>query len=135
MKDINHKTRNVLRKPLKQCSQEPRTGYRRDGTCNTGPQDVGRHVLCARVTREFLEFSRSRGNDLVTPRPDFDFPGLKPGDHWCLCIDRWLQALEAGVAPPVILEATHEAALQNVDLEILQRYASDAGIGEEIPEP
>ncbi len=114
---------NVLREPLKPCGQDPLTGYRRDGSCNSGPRDFGRHLLCAQVTREFLEFSRAQGNDLITPMPEQGFPGLKPGDRWCLCVDRWLEALEAGVAPPVILAATHEAVLQNVDLEVLQRYA------------
>jgi len=105
---------------------EPKTGFLRDGSCSAGPGDHGRHLLCARVTAEFLSFSASRGNDLVTPIEAFGFPGLKPGDGWCLCVDRWLEALEAGVAPPVVLEATHEAVLKNVDLEILQRYAAES---------
>lgn len=113
---------NVLREPLQLCNEDPMTGFLRDGSCSTGPRDFGRHLLCARVTREFLEFSRAQGNDLITPLPAHGFPGLKPGDRWCLCVDRWLEALEAGVAPPVILAATHEDVLLNVDLEVLQRY-------------
>lgn len=125
MTDETSDALNVLRQPLQLCSLEPKTGFLRDGACNTGPRDVGRHLLCARVTREFLAFSRVQGNDLITPVPAYDFPGLKPGDRWCLCVDRWLEALEAGVAPPVVLAATHEAVLQTVDLEVLQRYASE----------
>jgi len=127
MIDETEEVLNVLHQPLQLCGLEPRTGFRRDGACNTGPRDVGRHLLCARVTGEFLEFSRAQGNDLITPVPAHDFPGLKPGDRWCLCIDRWLEALEAGVAPPVILAATHEDVLQTVDLDVLQGYASERG--------
>lgn len=105
------------------------TGFARDGACRRGARDVGRHLLCAAVTREFLDFSRARENDLITPVPEYGFPGLQPGDHWCLCVDRWLEALQAGVAPPVILDATHEAVLQTVDLEILQRYACETAEG------
>jgi uncharacterized protein (DUF2237 family) len=123
MSDPATQALNVLRQPLQVCSLEPKTGYRRDGSCSSGPDDLGRHLLCAQVTAAFLEFSRSRGNDLVTPVPPFDFPGLRPGDRWCLCVDRWLEALEAGVAPPVVLEATHEGVLRNVELEILKRHA------------
>jgi uncharacterized protein (DUF2237 family) len=101
------------------------TGFYRTGSCETGPQDVGTHVVCARVTAEFLEFSRSRGNDLVTPVPGFGFPGLKPGDKWCLCATRWREALQAGVAPPVVLAATHEKALEFISLEDLKRLALD----------
>ncbi|MEM1182297.1 MAG: DUF2237 domain-containing protein [Acidobacteriota bacterium] len=115
--------RNVLGGQLATCSTDPLTGFFRDGCCATGPSDHGRHVVCAHVTREFLEFSRSRGNDLITPRPEFRFPGLKPGDRWCLCAVRWAEALEAGVAPPVALEATHEAALRYVTLEQLEAHA------------
>ena len=118
---------NVLGEPLEECSLEPLTGFTRSGSCETGPQDLGSHTVCARVTAEFLDYSRTRGNDLTTPVPELDFPGLKPGDRWCLCIDRWLEALEAGVAPPVILAATHENVLQTVDLEVLQRYDSETG--------
>ena len=115
--------RNVLGGPLANCSRDPVTGFFRDGCCATGPDDFGRHVVCAVVTEEFLAFSRAQGNDLVTPRPAYSFPGLKPGDHWCLCLSRWREALEAGVAPPVILEATHEATLRVVDLSDLEAHA------------
>jgi uncharacterized protein len=101
------------------------TGFYRTGTCETGPMDAGTHVVCAQVTEEFLLFSRSRGNDLVTPAPEQGFPGLKPGDRWCLCATRWREALEAGVAPPLILAATHEAALKYVSLSDLKKHALD----------
>ncbi len=110
---------------LEPCSLQPRTGFFRNGCCDTGPDDVGAHVVCARMTQEFLEFSRSRGNDLVTPVPEFGFPGLKPGDRWCLCVARWKEALDAGVAPPVALRSTHEAALAVVALEDLTKRALD----------
>lgn len=116
---------NVLGSELKTCSTEPLTGWYRDGCCNTGPGDVGLHTVCACVTREFLEFSRRMGNDLITPRPEFDFPGLKPGDKWCLCVTRWIEAYQAGCAPLVDLEATHISALEFVDLEVLKAYALD----------
>ncbi|NDJ59556.1 MAG: DUF2237 domain-containing protein [Chloroflexi bacterium] len=118
--------KNVLGGPLETCGTDPMTGYFRDGCCNTGPDDVGSHVVCARVTAAFLEFSRSRGNDLITPRPHYGFPGLKPGDRWCLCALRWLEAFEAGCAPPVILAATHQKALQYIALADLQAHALDA---------
>ena len=102
------------------------TGFFRDGCCRTGRGDVGVHVVCARVTEDFLAYSRGRGNDLSTPRPEFDFPGLKPGDQWCLCASRWKEALDAGTAPPVVLEATHESALEFVDLADLRAHASHA---------
>jgi hypothetical protein len=111
--------RNVLGGPLACCCTSPRTGFHRDGYCHTGPQDLGSHTLCAVMTAEFLAFSRRRGNDLVTPRPEFDFPGLKPGDRWCLCVSRWKEALDAGVAPPVLAAATHEKALEVVTLDDL----------------
>ncbi len=117
--------RNVLGEPLGTCSTSPMTGFYRDGCCATGPEDVGRHVVCAQVTSEFLEYSRSRGNDLVTPRPEFGFPGLKPGDRWCLCAARWQEAHEAGVAPSVVLASTHEAALEIVSLTDLKKRALD----------
>ncbi len=123
MSSTDEIARNVLRQPLQVCSMDPKTGFLRDGFCSTGQGDQGRHLLCARVTADFLSFSASRGNDLTTPVAAFGFPGLQPGDCWCLCVDRWLEALEAGVAPPVVLQATHESVLRNVDLEILQRYA------------
>lgn len=103
------------------------TGFYRDGFCRTGPGDTGLHTVCAEMTAEFLEFSRKRGNDLVTPAPEWDFPGLKPGDRWCLCVTRWKEAHDAGVAPPVSLRATHESALEWVDLEDLRDHALDDG--------
>jgi len=115
--------RNVLGLPLETCSRQPMTGWFRDGCCRTDEQDQGSHTVCARVTAEFLEFSMRTGNDLSTPKPQFDFPGLKPGDQWCVCAARWLQAFEAGFAPPVVLEATHERALQIVPLAALRYHA------------
>jgi len=114
---------NVFGEPLADCSQSPKTGWFRSGCCETDASDVGSHTVCAVMTAEFLEFSRSRGNDLSTPRPEFGFPGLKPGDRWCLCALRWKEAYEAGVAPPVILESTHQQALDYVSLEALQQNA------------
>jgi uncharacterized protein (DUF2237 family) len=116
---------NVLGEALQPCSEEPLTGFFRDGCCNTAPEDLGRHVVCVRVTAEFLEFSRARGNDLVTPMPQFQFPGLKPGDQWCLCAARWQEAFEAGKAPRVVLQATHAAALKVVKLADLKKHALD----------
>lgn len=124
---MNPGTRNVLGGPLQACSYDPLTGFYRDGCCETGPQDLGSHTVCARVTQEFLDFSRSRGNDLVTPRPEYRFKGLKPGDRWCLCAARWREAYDAGVAPPVVLEATHEKALAVVTLAQLREHAWQAG--------
>ena len=115
--------RNVLGGPLLCCCLAPRTGFFRDGHCHTGPTDFGSHTVCAQVTAEFLQFSVQRGNDLVTPHPEFGFPGLKPGDRWCLCVARWREALQAGVAPPVVLSATHELALEGVTLAQLQAHA------------
>jgi uncharacterized protein len=115
--------RNVLGGELEPCSFDPLTGFRRDGCCQAGADDPGVHVVCARVTEEFLAFSVSRGNDLVTPMPDFGFAGLRAGDQWCLCAARWQEALEAGVAPPVVLEATHALALEWVSLDDLRRHA------------
>ena len=115
--------KNVLGRPLQACSLDPLTGFFRDGCCHTGAQDHGTHVVCARVTADFLNYSLSRGNDLITPRPDARFAGLKPGDKWCLCASRWREALEAGHAPPVRLEATHEKALELIGLEELMRHA------------
>ncbi|EGV18317.1 DUF2237 family protein [Thiocapsa marina] len=119
----NHK--NVLGEPLEICSREPVTGFTRSGECETGPQDPGSHTVCARMTREFLELSLARGNDLVTPQPEYGFPGLKPGDRWCLCAARWQEALEAGAAPRVALRATHERALEVVSLADLKSHALD----------
>ena len=116
---------NVFGEPLEPCSFEPMTGFYRDGCCETGPEDAGRHVVCASVTAEFLEFSRTRGNDLMTPRPEFGFPGLRPGDRWCLCVLRWREALEADAVPRVVLRATHRRALDHVALEDLKRHAVD----------
>ncbi len=119
----NGSTRNVLGGRLQSCSTDPLTGFYRDGCCHTGPQDSGRHVVCAEMTEAFLAFTRSRGNDLSTPKPQWQFPGLKPGDRWCLCALRWREALEAGLAPPVHLEATHEKALDFVALDDLKAHA------------
>jgi len=115
--------RNVLGTKLETCSRSPLTGFARNGRCETGPEDFGLHVLCAEVTAEFLAFSKARGNDLTTPHPAWRFPGLKPGDRWCVCVTRWKEALEAGVAPPVVLEATHPSTLEFVSLEDLQQHA------------
>lgn len=117
--------RNVFGEPLAPCSLEPMTGFFRDGCCSTGPQDAGRHVVCAVVTAEFLAFSKARGNDLTTPRPEFAFPGLKPGDRWCLCADRWKEANSAGAAPRIALQATHERALDHIPLADLKAHALD----------
>jgi uncharacterized protein (DUF2237 family) len=114
--------KNVLGTPLVPCSYDPLTGYYRDGCCNTDAQDSGSHVICARVTQAFLDFSVTRGNDLVTPRPEVRFRGLQPGDRWCLCALRWKEAFEAGVAPPVVLESTHARALDYVTLEQLRAH-------------
>ncbi len=116
---------NVFGELLACCCTNPMTGFYRDGNCRTGPQDVGRHLVCTQVTTEFLSFSRSRGNDLSTPRPEYDFPGLKDGDRWCLCALRWLEAFEAGMAPPVLLAATHLKALQFVPRTALDQHALD----------
>jgi uncharacterized protein len=118
--------RNVLGGPLQACSFDPLTGFFRTGCCETGPDDQGRHVVCARVTAEFLAFSAERGNNLSQPRPEMRFRGLRPGDRWCLCALRWREALEAGVAPPVVLEATHESVLRVVSLQDLTRHAVSA---------
>jgi hypothetical protein len=123
MDPIMPKARNVLNGPLETCGTDPLTGFFRNGCCDTGGEDVGIHVVCAEMTAEFLMFSASRGNDLSTPVPQFGFPGLRPGDRWCLCVERWREALEAGVAPPVILEATHISALEFVSLDDLRAHA------------
>ena len=117
--------RNVLGGLLESCCLSPVTGFFRNGRCDTGPEDVGRHVVCARVTAEFLAYSKAQGNDLGTPVPEAEFPGLAPGDQWCLCAARWKEAFAAGVAPPVVLAATHEAALEIVSLADLKRHALD----------
>ena len=117
--------RNVRGEPLDPCSTDPETGYLRDGHCRHLRRDPGRHEVCAVVTDEFLSFSRAQGNDLVTPRPDLGFPGLEPGDRWCLCLPRWLEARAAGVAPPVVLAATTEGVLDEVELATLREHAAD----------
>ena len=119
---------NVLGTPLVPCSYEPLTGYFRDGCCKTDEADTGSHLICARVTAEFLAFSSQRGNDLVTPRPEHRFKGLKPGDRWCLCATRWAEALTAGHAPPVVLECTHAGALKFVTLEQLEKHRFTAAL-------
>ena len=123
--DARREDENVLGERLVPCSRAPMTGFFRDGCCATGPSDRGRHVVCARVTKEFLDFSKAQGNDLSTPRRALRFEGLKPGDQWCLCATRWKEALEAGVAPPVVLQSTHRAALDHVSLEALIAHALD----------
>lgn len=115
--------RNVLGTPLVPCSTEPMTGFFRDGCCNTSPQDLGAHTVCAEMTADFLAFSKDAGNDLSTPHREFGFPGLQPGDRWCLCAARWVEAMEAGRAPRVVLESTHARTLEFVPLVVLQRYA------------
>lgn len=123
MQDASRPARNVLGLPLQACSYDPLTGFLRDGCCHTRADDTGSHVICARMTAEFLAFTRSRGNDLTTPRPEYRFAGLQPGDRWCLCALRWREAWEAGVAPPVVLAATHERALDFVPLSALKAHA------------
>ncbi len=117
--------RNVLGTPLENCSIKPMTGFFRNGCCDTGPQDAGSHTVCVVATAEFLDFSKSRGNDLSTPLPEYGFPGLKPGDRWCLCAPRWQEALQAGKAPRVVLRATHKGALDHCALADLKRFAID----------
>jgi uncharacterized protein (DUF2237 family) len=118
-------SRNVFGEQLETCSDKPKTGFFRDGCCNTSDQDTGSHTVCVQLTKEFLEFSRFRGNDLSTPRPEFGFPGLKPGDRWCLCAARWQEAHDAGMAPRLYLRLTHERALEIVSLDVMRRYAVD----------
>ena len=113
----------MLGTELEMCSTDPMTGFYRDGCCNTGASDVGLHTVCTQVTAEFLEFSQARGNDLSTPMPMYNFPGLQPGDRWCLCAARWKEAYDAGMAPAVVLEATHISTLEFASLEELQEYA------------
>ena len=116
---------NVLGTLLKSCSIDPLTGYFRNGCCETGPSDRGRHIICAVMTDDFLEYSKSQGNDLSTPMPHFNFPGLKAGDQWCLCLERWREAHKAGKAPKVVLAATHQIALERVQLSVLEQFAID----------
>ncbi|HEA19850.1 hypothetical protein LCGC14_1333500 [marine sediment metagenome] len=123
---MNKILKNVLGTELQSCCTDPLTGYYRDGFCKTGDQDVGTHVLCAIMTEEFLKYTKSKGNDLSTPRPEWQFPGLKPGDKWCLCISRWIEAEKAGMAPQVVLEATHDKALEYTNFELLLEYKYSA---------
>ncbi len=116
---------NVFGELLEACNENPMTGFFRDGCCNTGDEDVGSHSVCVRITREFLEFSRFQGNDLSTPKPQFGFPGLQPGDCWCLCAARWLEAHENDMAPRVFLKRTHKRALEIVPLDLLRKFAAD----------
>lgn len=114
---------NVFGEPLALCCMDPKTGFYRNGFCQTGRDDYGTHIVCARMTDEFLQYSKTQGNDLITPNPDFHFPGLKAGDHWCLCISRWLEAVEVGVAPPVNLAATHQNALKYCSKDLLSLHS------------
>ncbi len=116
---------NVFNEPLSPCSEDPMTGFFRDGCCNTSDNDAGSHTVCVELTQEFLEYTRFRGNDLSTPRPEFGFPGLKPGNSWCLCASRWLEAFESGMAPKVHLRRTHKRALEIVPMEKLKSKAID----------
>ncbi len=116
--------KNVLGADLQPCCMSPVTGFYRDGFCRTGRSDLGAHLVCAEMTEEFLEFSVRAGNDLTTPRDEFDFPGLRPGDRWCLCAARWKEAFQAGVAPPVVLESTHMSAIEFISLDDLRRCAT-----------
>ena len=116
---------NVLGGPLLTCGDRPLTGFFRDGCCNTSEEDLGSHTICVELTAEFLEFSQARGNDLSTPRPEYDFPGLAPGQRWCLCAARWVEAYKAGKAPRVVLNSTNEAALEVVPLDVLKQFAVD----------
>jgi uncharacterized protein len=116
---------NVFGEPIEECSSRPVTGFYRSGCCDTGPDDAGVHTVCVRVTAEFLEYSRSRGNDLSTPMPAYGFSGLQPGDCWCLCAERWKEALADGMAPPVKLAGTHAKTLEYVSLDALKAYALD----------
>ncbi|MGD8529842.1 MAG: DUF2237 domain-containing protein [Syntrophobacterales bacterium] len=119
------KIKNVLGETLDVCCTSPMTGFYRNGFCETGPRDLGTHVVCAEVTEEFLEFTSSEGNDLIRPSPEHGFPGLTPGDRWCLCVSRWKEALDAGIAPPVVLSATNQATIKYVSLDDLKKYAVD----------
>jgi uncharacterized protein (DUF2237 family) len=122
---LTMEARNVIGGPLASCSEDPLTGWFRDGCCRTDELDFGRHAVCAVMTEDFLAFTRSRGNDLSTPVPEHGFPGLEPGDRWCLCVDRWREALTAGIAPPVVLAATHISALDVVSLDDLEAHSVD----------
>lgn len=115
--------KNILDSPLEDCCLDPITGFKRNGQCESCDQDMGMHTVCAVMTEDFLLFSKDKGNDLMTPQEDFDFPGLKPGDRWCLCLGRWLEALEAGVAPRICPRATNQSVLEHVSIEVLEKYA------------
>lgn len=125
LQEEHEEQRNVFGESIETCSIQPMTGFYRSGCCHTGDDDVGMHTICIQATAEFLAFSKMRGNDLSTPLPEFGFPGLQPGDRWCLCALRWKEALEAGMAPRVVLLATHENTLEVVSIEDLKRYAID----------
>lgn len=124
---MSRDARNVLGGELLPCSYDPLTGWYRDGCCHTDGNDQGSHVICAKVTVAFLNHQMEKGNDLITPRPEYRFPGLKPGDRWCVCALRWLEAQRAGFAPPVVLECTNERALRHVPLALLQAHALTTG--------
>ncbi len=122
---IQHESLNVYGETLEPCSEDPVTGFFRDGCCNTADEDLGMHTVCVKLTADFLNFSQQMGNDLSTPRPEFNFPGLNPGDRWCLCAQRWLQAYEAGAAPKVYIRSTHLRTLEVIELNLLKKYAVD----------
>ena len=117
--------KNVYGEPIEICSKQTMTGYLRNGSCETLDDDLGSHTVCAKVTSEFLEYSSNKGNDLITPRPELDFPGLKEGDKWCVCAMRWLEALNDGVAPPILVKSTNILALEIIDIDLLKKYAVD----------
>ena len=117
--------KNVYGEPIEVCSKETMTGYLRNGSCETLDDDIGSHTVCAKVTSEFLEYSKNKGNDLITPRPELDFPGLKEGDKWCECAMRWLEAYNDGVAPPILVKSTNILALEIIDIDLLKKYAVD----------
>lgn len=119
------KDKNVFGEELETCSTNPMTGFFRDGCCREDSQDLGMHIVCTEVTEDFLQFSKAVGNDLSTPRPEFEFPGLKPGDRWCVCALRWKEAMDNGVAPPVVLASTHESVLEIISIEDLKRHSLD----------
>jgi uncharacterized protein (DUF2237 family) len=122
--------RNILGGPLQICGARPLTGFYRTGDCSTGEEDAGEHTVCAEVNEAFLVFSKAHGNDLSTPRPELGFAGLQPGDRWCVCAARWMEAFAMGVAPPIVLEATHESFLRHLDLEVVRRYRVPATDGQ-----
>ena len=122
---MSNSAQNVFGQELQSCCNDPLTGYFRNGKCDTSPQDYGVHTVCAQVNEDFLKFTKEQGNDLSTPMPAYNFPGLKPGDRWCLCVARWQEALAAGHAPPIVLESTHQKTLDYVPLSILQEHAAD----------